>query len=529
MKFTEKKYDGWTGVNCSDDEMNVDPKEMINARNILFSNFGEFSIRKGLQNPQNAQGNVIKTFYDVFHNQTLYQTADKKLYLQNQSGGSDTLLLQLNTNDILAFAHCSADRNVYFCSDQDQLFYWNGTVVTQVETAVYGEVITWYQNHLFVGSNAGIGTGERYQSRVYISPLGDPKAEWSSDDWLPCVGDGELVGMSELGDHVLVSLKNKSIYFTTGYGLNSWKLTDDNDPTTNVDNSVGCAGKQAYCRVGNELWFMDNKKNIRVVYQTDFDPYRKTYRSEKISKWVNEISDALIEETQMLYFDDKVWVFAPDVSGEKRIVLVFDVLAARNAKLKNDGTMGESWTRFEGNHWKVDSACVRYVSDQTQLVIANNNQICTYGGTLDIDEPIIGIAETKNDDYGKYSLLKRYKLFFGKADILNQVDRAEVFISIDNSDWGYIGDLKPSDQGMILRDDDETVGNATLNAYELGILSETNDDTLGYFAPVATKLRYDNAPFRCKGRVIKHKFEITATGTVEISKISSNFEPRNVK
>jgi hypothetical protein len=529
MKFTEKKYDGWSGVNCSDDEMNVDGTEMTDARNILFSNFGEFFVRDGLQNPQECLGNVVLVIYDIFHNQTLYQTSDKKLYLQSQSGEDDVLIKQLQTNDTLSYVHCHADNCIYFISSEDRIFYWDGTTISETPSEVYGEVLIWYQNHLFVGGSAGIGTGVRYQNRIYISPLGDPKGEWNVEDWLPAAGDGKIVGMAELGDHVLTILKDKSIFFVSGYGLNSWKLTEDNDATTNVDNSVGCAGKRAYCRVANELWFMDNQKNIRVIYQTDFDPYRKTYRSEKIGDWIKEISVASFEETQMIYFDDKVWIFAPDVAGEKRIVLIFDILAARGAKLKQDETMGESWTRFEGEHWKVDAACVQYVSGQPRLILANESTMSMYGGTDDLNDPILGYAKTKNDDFGKYSLLKRYKLFFAKADILNKVDKADVFVSIDNSEESSIGELKPSDQGLVLRDDEQTSGNATLNAYELGILSETDDDVLGYFSPVATKLRYDTAPFRCKGRVIQHSFRITATGSVQISKISSNFQVRNIK
>ena len=539
---TSFRYAGWTGVDNSNNDMNVDVAKMSDCRNLLFTTFGDFFVRKGLMLPNALVGDAILIIYDIYHNQMLYQAnvnGVMGLYLYVE-GDEDQLLQKINTTESLAWAHCDADRKVYFTSEVDRLFSWDGNATSILKgdgvteyTEVYGKVVTWYQNHMFLAGSTRFGSGSVDETKIFISNLGDPTT-WDNNDWLPASGNGNVVGMIELGEHVLVILKSLSIVFVTGYGLNSWRLTEDNDATTNIDNSVGCAGRQAYCRVANEVWFMDNQKNIRVIYQTDYDPYRKTYRSEDINAWTDEISNSLFSRTQMLYFDDKVWIFAPDLTGGKKIVLVFDILAARRAKLKSDLTMGESWTRFEGDYWDITGACVRYVGGLPTLMLVNHNWMMVYGGATDDmgdgPKPIIAYGMTKNDDLGRYDYVKNFKLFFGNARIQNNIDKVGVWVSIDDEVEGFVGNLEPSNKGMILRDDDETIGNATLDAADLGIYNEkTDDDVLGYYQPKKTKLRYDNIPYSTVGTVIKHIFRISATGEIRVSKIGCDLQLKNVR
>lgn len=526
MQLTEKKYEGWSGVNNSDDQMNVKPTEMTDAANVLFTNFGEFFSRYGLTKLKDLADNVVQLIFYIEEAQILYQTGDG-LYLSNE-GSADILISTVTTTEPLAYSQCPADGKIYFVSEDDRLFSWDGTTKANATTEIYGNVMFWYQNHMFLGGNAGFTSGTRYENRIFISNLGNPLV-WSSDDWLQASGNGVIVGMCELGEHSLVVFKDKSLFYVTGYGLTSWTLTTSNDATYNVDNSVGCAGRNAFGRVGDEVWFVDNKKNVRIIYQTQFDPYRKTYRSEKVMGWLSEVSLTHLPVTKLLYFDDKVFIFYPDSTGERSIVLVFDIIAARKTDVKPDGTMGESWTRFTGDLWSIYGACVAYISGLPTLLTACENALYEYSGTTDDDEPIELLAKTKNDDFGKYSVVKRFKLFFAKGEIAEEADQVEVYASIGNSEESLIGYLAKESSGGILWNDALTEGTFVLDADQSGLDPSVADNTLGASNPVATKLRYDTSSLHCTDRVIKHIFKCSATGAVSVSKVSSNFVVRNIK
>ena len=379
-------------------------------------------------------------------------------YLRKASSGKDLLLLDgsilrylngtswdpldtgFTSGNDMSFATVPYNDKIYMCNEDNSIHSWDRVAVTMNGCLTdlgadipHGNVLIWQKTHIFTANNATY-TGTTYENEIFWSAFGDPTTWVPATDKISLPGGGRVITLADWGD-ALVIFKEHSIMFLTGWGDTDWAVTASASGLTNIDESVGTISPKGVTRVGNEIWFIDDEAQIRRLYKTQLDTFRRDIVSTKIQTTINGINKAYLHKAVAWTFNDKVFFSVPNGSDtENSLVLVYDIIASKR-------TGEEAWTTYTG--WSMDFATTYPTSTTPDLYLASQStsKVYRYYGDGDDGTAIDARWDGMDDDFGNPDSYKRFK----QGRITGEGESNDInigfYASVDDCDFADLGDL----------------------------------------------------------------------------------------
>lgn len=471
---------------------------------------GRLKTRKGLTAYGNAtSANVGRLGYYQKDDGTAYLLTHEGTNLKYLNGSTWTNIDTGMTAENLSFQDVDVTNKIYGSSQNNPLFNWDGTTYAEAAASVpHGNKIIWYQNHMMTLNNVNI-SGTLYKNRLYISNFGDPATWTTASDFVTLQGLGDAVTAEILGDS-LVIFKTNSYMFLSGYGLSSWVVSGTVNPITNIDSSIGCPAVRGVVRVSqNELWFIDQKGQIRQLSQTDYG-FGSKVMSNNIQGTIDTINFAYLSGAVAHYDDEKVYFAIPTGSSTvNNTVLVFDKKAsARTGK--------EAWTTYTG--WIVSDMISFPVSSNPEVIVAggSNKKIYRHTGTSDDSTAISCRWDSGLDDYDKPERYKKYA--YGYIYAANQGNiNVTIHASVDGLSFAQIGTFNLLGSGSTLKPS----GNATMGP--------TGSFILGGGEDLEEKYYFYDGGGAITGKSVIMSLRYSGTSSCYIYTFTNHFIERSLK
>lgn len=464
--YQHKSYDG--GLNNASSRRSIDRNQASALENWDITSKGRLTCRKGLVIVGTARASNVAAggvYRATTGDSLLIQQGTTVQYL------SGTTWTDLGTTTTIAdaeplwFESCPVTNKIYFSSEDNDLCYWDGGaggLTVSAASVPSGNVIKWYQNHMFHLNNVDI-SGTKYKNRIYFSDFGDPEAYTTATNFVELPGEGDAVTMNVLGSNLVV-FKENSYLFLSGYGASSWVISASSSNIENVDSSVGTLSPHGTVRVGaNELWFIDNQGLIRRITQTNYG-FDSKVMSTNIGTALNT---GALDKAHAWYDDDKIYFAVPSsASSTNDLVLVFD----RKASSRNSGK--EAWTTYTG--WSP-TALLSYGSSPILYVLSGKKVYKHIEG----DDDGINIAcrwDGKNDDYDSPERWKKYT--YGYIHSASQsTNTINIYAAVDGKSFAHLADLSLDSVGSTLG----PTGDATMGPTGSFILGGSQDIEQKYY------------------------------------------------
>lgn len=295
---------------------------------------------------------------------------------------------------------------------------------------------------MFTANNVKVGS-DTYENRIYWSAFGDPTTWDTTNDFINLPGGGRIISLVDAGE-MLVIFKERSYMFLTGWGDTDWQVTATASKLDNIDESVGMVSPKGATRVGEEIWFMDDEGQIRKVYKTGLDVWRRDIISTKLQGTISGINKSQLAKVTAWTYNDKVYFSVPNGSDAyNSLVLVYDIIASKRTK-------EEAWTTYTG--WYIDFAITYPTSATPDLFLADATNLKVYKHDGDDDDGVAIDArwDGKDDDFDNPETYKRYRFghITGEAGA-SDVDVA-VYASVEDGDFADLGDLNLKSVGGTL-------------------------------------------------------------------------------
>lgn len=338
---------------------------------------------------------------------------------------------------------------IFISNEDNNLLYWdristtlNAALTDLGVTIPHGNVLRWHKNHLFTLNNVNVN-GTKYKNRIYWCDLGDPLSWDTVNNFFEIPGDGRAITAVDLGNN-LVIFKERAIQYLSGWGNNSWKITEASSNVANVSEEVGIAGPHAATRVGNEVWFVDDEAQIRRIYQTDFDAFRKDIISTKIQGTLSGINKSQLSKIQAWTNNNKVYFAFPNATDIfNSFVCVFDLIASKR-------TNEEAWTTYTGWYPNVFADFPSSTTPQLYVGDARLGKVYQHTGNDDDGVSIDARWDGKDDYYKKPERYKRHAFGYIRGNSSIGSTSFDVWGSADSGPFGKFGTLSLQASGSRL-------------------------------------------------------------------------------
>lgn len=336
---------------------------------------------------------------------------------------------------------CPNNNKLYISNEDNTTRSWdrasttlNSCLTDLGNTKFQANVMRWHKNHMFFLNNLKVGATS-YPNYMGWSAIGDPDTHDTTNDKISIPGDGRVITAIDLGDS-LVIFKERAIQFLRGWGDTDWQITGSSSNVANIDERVGICGPRACTRVGNEVWFMDDEGNIRRLYQTDFDAYRRDIISNNIQGTLSGLNKAQLSKVIAWTWNDKVYFAVPSGSAtENNLVLVYDIISARR-------TGKESWTTYTG--WAPSLFCDYLTTSTPELYVGGNatGKVWIHTGNDDDGTAISARWDGFDSDYGDEGVDKIYKYGRISGNTTSSTASIAVYSSVDQTAFANLGNLE---------------------------------------------------------------------------------------
>lgn len=361
------------------------------------------------------------------------------------------------------------------------------------DTCYNANKVVWFKNHLFFLNNLKVGATS-YADWVGFSDFNAPDTHDTTNARFQVPGKGRIITAVDLGDS-LVLFKEHSIQFLQGYGETSWAITASSNNVANLSESVGCIAINGACRVGDEVWFIDDEAFIRRITRTDFDAFRQDVISTKVQGSLNELNKSQLQKVAMWTNDSYVYVSYPSgASTVNDTVLRYDLIASRR-------TGEEAWTKITG--WSA-KGFTDYISSTKvpDLIVLDGTtgKVYKHSGQDDDGVAIDADATDKDDDDKRPGQYKRYRFGEITAEAVSDVESVSIHASVDGSAFAKLGELSLTSTGSHLA----PTGTDTLAPTGNFTLAGNTENDLRYY--------YTSGGGSPTGRRIRHSIRHNATG-----------------
>jgi hypothetical protein len=530
MQVQPKMYADYSGgLNDTANPQDIADNEASLLRNWDITYVGQLRRRDGLTLVGNSISANPITGLDAFIRSTgtdLLATESTNLWYLNGSTWGQ-LANNLTAGNNVWMENVQTLNKIYIANQDNTIKVWDrvsttlNTCLTDLGAAVpHGNVLKWYQNHMFALNNVTV-SGVSYPNRLYWSALGDPTTWTTASNYVEVPGDGRILTAMDLGDQ-LVIFKERSITYLSGYGDNSWQLTSSSSNMTNLSEEVGLAGTRAAVRVGNEIWFMDNKGQIRRIYRTDFDAFRHELLSTKIQGTLNGLNKPQLSLTAAWINNNKVYFAVPNGSDtHNSLVLVYDILAARRLSGEGGESFGaeidtEAWTTYTGwtpsmfADFPSGAVLKMYVADAT------TGKVYQHTGTSDNGVAIDARWDSKDDSYGNPDAYK--VLRFGYANAPSGTGTVGIYASVNLGAYANVANMSLSS------------GSAGLGPTGTFRLGPTGTSTLGGQGRVRKRFLYTDGGGTATALTVRHSLRhSTLSEQPIVNNLESYYKGRQIR
>jgi len=445
--YYHEDYSG--GLNTTAREGRIDRSEASLIRNWDITNAGQLVRRRGTIQVGDTLGDEI----DGLH------------FYKRKGGGKDLMLMEggdlryLNsavwdaldtgfTSGVKTWmVNCPLDDRVYISNDNDTMHYWDRASVvtnaclTDLGAAVpHGNVLAWHKNHMFTTNNVTV-SGAPYPNRIYWSAIGDPTTWDTTNDFIEVPGQGNVIGLADLGD-ALVIFKERNLQYMTGWGDTDWRITASSSNVANLSEQIGTISPRGMTRVGNEVWFIDDEAIIRRIYQTDFDPFRRDVISTKLVGTLAGLNKVQLSKVVATSWNDKVYFAIPTgASTDNNLILVFDLKASKR-------TGSEAWTTYTG--WSPSVFALYDPSTTPELYYGGiDGKVYLHTGPDDDGVAIDSRWDGRDDDFDRPERYKNYKFGYMSGRATDDIN-VGMYSSMDDASFAFLGDIDLTPQGGTL-------------------------------------------------------------------------------
>ena len=440
--YRHKSYDG--GLKTSASRRDIERNQASVLENWDITYRGRLLSRKGLEQVGNTQASAINSG-GVYtrKNGTRYlliNTGTKVKYLDGSTFSDVGTSATITTAERMSYANVIYEDKIYMSSENNGLLCWNAGAggLSAIASSISGNVILWYQNHLF-HLNAVNVSGTKYYNDIFWSDFGDPETYTApTTNRIPLPGEGRAITANALGNKMVI-FKENSYMFLAGYGATSWTIDADSSPIENVDSSIGCIAPKGTVRVGaNELWFMDNQGYVRRITQTSFG-YTSQVMSDNLDP--NDLNLSNIDLTVAAFDNDKVYFAVPSSSSSTLdTVWVYDMKAASRS---ND----EAWTTYTG--WEVADLLSFGESPVLHVIGSTSKKVYSHTGGDDDGTAVDCRWDGKNDDYDQPERYKKYAYGYIYSQAQGN-ETVSVYSSIDGASFSKLKDFDLNSEGTPL-------------------------------------------------------------------------------
>lgn len=471
---------------------------------------GRLTKRKGLTQYGNTLvGNARLLGFYKKNDGNNYLLTNEGVNLKYLVGATWTNIDTAFTNQDVWYEDCRVEDKIYMSSEDNVLAHWDGATLTKLAASVpHGNVLIWWQNHMFTLNNVNI-SGTKYKNRIYISNFGDPDTWTTGTDFVDLQGLGDATTANIIGN-ALVIFKTGSYQFLSGYGLASWKLSGTNTSIQNIDNSVGCPAKRGTTRVSaNELWFIDQKGQIRRLSQTDYG-YSSSVMSNDIQATIDTINVGALAGAVAYYADEKVYFAVPTgASTVNDTVLVYDLKASSR-------TNKEAWTTYKG--WIVSDMLAYPISSDPELIIAGgtNKKIYRHVGTDDDGVDIACRWDSGLDDYDKPERFKKYTYGYIQSGNQGDID-VDIFASVDGVSFAQVGTFNLQGSG------------SKLGPTGSFLLGPTGDNRLGGAEDLEYKFYFFDGGGAITGKTVAMSIRYTGDADCFVNGYTNHYVERSLR
>lgn len=495
--YYHQSYDG--GLNNTSSPREIDRNQASVLHDWLIRYKGQLRRRDGLIQVGSTLSNVpagLHTFIRTSGVADLLVMDGTSLKYLNSST-FDALDSGFSAGKSFWMETCPLNNTLYIGNEDNYQHSWDrasttlNSCLTDLGTTIpHGNVMRWHKNHMFVLNNATV-SGTVYPHRVYFSNLGTPGTYTTASDYAEVPGDGRLITAMDLGDS-LVLFKERSIQFLSGWGVASWAISASASNYANLDERVGCIAPRGVVKVGDEVWFVDDAGQIRRLFQTDFDAFRRDIISTKIQGTLSGINKTQLSKAVAWSNNDFVFFAFPNGSdADNSIVCVYDLIASK----RNGGE--EAWTLITG--WKPKFMADFPTSTVPELYLADttNKKIYKHDGDDDDGVAIDAIWESKEDDYDKPERGKRLKFGYITGSAGSDVD-VGIYASVNAAAYANVGTINLAASG------------SRLGPTGSFLLGPTGNNTLGGNANAEEKFYFQDGGGAVSGKTVKMKIAHSA-------------------
>jgi len=513
--YRAKSYSG--GLNNSGSRRDIERNQASLIENWDLHLKGRLITRVGLTQVGDTLSNVAKSL-GVYRSKTGTNTlmCTEGTDIRYLNGSTWTDVGNLSAAEPVSFANVAVSDKVYFGSENNALQTFDGSTVAAVGgTSIAGNVMMWYQNHMFHINNVNVSS-TKYPHRVYWSDFGNPAAYTTASSFVELPGEGRAITMNVLGSS-LVLFKADSYMFMSGYGSSSWALSATSTSISNSDASVGCVAPRGTVRVGaNELWFIDNQGYIRRLTQADYgyeskvmsdnlDPSKITVNGIVVGLDLGKLSNAIA------WYDDNKVYFAVTANGStvNNVLLVYDKAASA------DNSNQEAWTTYTG--WTIiDMLSYGNGTNPLLYISSNDKKIYKHLGGDDAGTAITARWDGKNDDYDQPERYKKYTYgyLFSQAQFDEDVT---IHSSVDGLGFGQIGTFNLMNDGTRLG----PTGPATMGPTGTFILGGSADKVKKYY--------YSDGGGTITGKTVTMSIRTVTNNTIYVDTFTNHFVVRSLK
>lgn len=376
-------------------------------------------------------------------------------------------------SNVYSLVTCPLNDKVYISNEDNTTHAWdragttlNGCLDDLGNTKYNANIMVWHKNHMFFLNNLKVGA-TAYTQEIGWSAIGDPETHDTTDDRTKVPGDGRPLTARGLGNSLII-FKERSIQVLTGWGNTSWRITATSSNYGNVHERTGICGAYACTTAndGNEVWFMDNEGQIRVVTRTDEENIRLENVSRKIQGTLSELNKQQLSKVRAWSSSEKVYFAVPNGSSTtNNLVLVYDITASRR-------TQSEAWTTYTG--WDV-SYVTDYLTNNTPDIYiggATTGKVWVHDGDDDDGVAIDARWDGKDDDFDQQERFKVFKFGYITGTASSGDVDVGVYASVDGANASNLGNLNLLSSGSRLgptgTDTLGPTGNFTLGGNTLG-------------------------------------------------------------
>lgn len=299
--------------------------------NMTWQDKNEIIKDTGIENFANTGTGIIKSLYNYT------KTDATSIFIRNlgtvlqkyntSTGNFEDFKIGLTANKM--FGYVVYDNNLYLGNGFDSYLKYDGTTVTEYATLPKGNILTVFENRIFIAGNP------TNPFTIYYSDTDNP-ISFPSANTIKISGTDKITGLIKYYDSLIV-FKEKSVWKITYI----WNGTAWVPSIQALSENYGCISPKAYCWVENDIWFFTGKEIRRIGYLQNtgtgilgFDP---ASLSEQIKETLKNCNQTYLSESVVFYNDKKFYLSIPyDSSTYNNLTFVCHQLYSKTwTKLKD--------------------------------------------------------------------------------------------------------------------------------------------------------------------------------------------------